>query len=87
MRKFLSLLLAAVLICSTVLLPVSAEEVNEQNPVVAAIENEIRSLQPRAVGDQTTYHICQEADGQVLTNGGGYTLFKGNFNANSTSQQ
>ena len=85
MRKFLSLLLAAVLICTSVILPASAEELMENEQLVA-IQDEQISVQPRAIGDQTTYHICFASDGRMLT-ASGSSLYTNQYIENNTSMQ
>jgi len=69
MRKFLSLLLAAVLICTSVILPASAEELmgNEQ---LVAIQDEQISVQPYVWGTQSTSHICFVSSGRLLAGSG-----------------
>lgn len=74
MKKFISLLLVATMICSAMLLPSAAEENAEQQPIATeTLIQEEPTIQPTAIGDQTTYHICCLNDGGMLssTNVGG----------------
>ena len=77
MKRFLLFFLTVVLIFSTVTLPASA-----------ALPAEEETVQPTAIGDQTTYHICFREDGRMLSGAGtAGTPYTNQYIAGNTSMQ